>query len=54
MNTIQIKDKRFAISIPEEDILREVDRVAKEINRDLETFRITGSEMKTEWEGNKL
>ena len=36
METIQIKDKRFAISIPEEDILREVDRVAKEINRDLE------------------
>ena len=36
MDTIQIKDKRFAISIPEKDILREVDRVAGEINRDLE------------------
>ena len=35
MNPIQIKDKQFAISIPEADILREVDRVAAEINRDL-------------------
>ncbi len=35
MNTIQIKDKRFTISIPEKDILREVDRVANEISRDL-------------------
>lgn len=36
MDIIQIKDKRFTISIPEEDILREVGRVAGEINRDLE------------------
>ena len=35
MHQIQIKDKRFAVSIPEADILREVDRVAGEINRDL-------------------
>ena len=34
-NTIHIKDKTFAISIPEADILREVERVAQEINRDL-------------------
>lgn len=33
--TIRIKDKTFAISIPEADILREVDRVAAELNRDL-------------------
>ena len=35
MNPIQIKDKRFTVSIPEADILKEVDRVAAEINRDL-------------------
>lgn len=35
MNVIQIKDKRFAVSIPEAAILKEVDRVAGEINRDL-------------------
>ena len=35
MESIQIKDKKFAISITEEDILKEVDRVAAEINRDL-------------------
>lgn len=35
MNTIQIKDKTFAVSIKEEEILKEVDRVAEEINRDL-------------------
>ena len=34
-NTIHIKDKTFTISIPEADILREVERVAQEINRDL-------------------
>ena len=33
--TIRIKDKTFAVSIPEADILREVDRVAAELNRDL-------------------
>ena len=32
---IQIKDKRFTISIPEAAILREVDRVAQELERDL-------------------
>ena len=36
MDTIQIKDKRFTTFIPEERILREVERVASEINRDLE------------------
>lgn len=35
MDTIQIKDKKFAVSIKEEDILKEVTRVANEINRDL-------------------
>ncbi len=35
METIQIKDKKFTVSIPEADILREVERVAGEINRDL-------------------
>ena len=33
---IQKKDKRFTTFIPEERILREVERVASEINRDLE------------------
>ncbi len=35
MDTIQIKDKQFTISIKQEDILKEVARVAGEINRDL-------------------
>ena len=35
MDTIQIKDKRFTMFIPEEKILTEVARVADEINRDL-------------------
>lgn len=35
MSTIQIKDKRFIPFIPEERILKEVARVADEINRDL-------------------
>jgi hypoxanthine phosphoribosyltransferase len=35
MDTIQIKDKTFAVSIREADIQREVARVAAEINRDL-------------------
>lgn len=35
MNTIQIKDRKFKISIPEKDILQQVTRVANEINRDL-------------------
>lgn len=35
MNTILIKDKRFAISLPEEQILQSVQRVADAINRDL-------------------
>ena len=35
MSVIQIKDKKFAVSIPEETILKEVSRVAAEINRDL-------------------
>lgn len=32
--TIQVKDKTFAVSIPEERIMAEVRRVAAEINRD--------------------
>ena len=35
MDTIQIKDKQFKTFIPEADILKEVARVADEINRDL-------------------
>ena len=35
MNTIQIKDKLFTVSIKEQDIQKEVIRVAKEINREL-------------------
>ncbi|MCC8188599.1 MAG: hypoxanthine phosphoribosyltransferase [Bacteroides sp.] len=36
MDTIQIKDKLFTISIGREEIQKEVKRVADEINRDLE------------------
>jgi len=36
MNTIKIKDKTFAVSIPEAKILQEVKRVAEEMNHDLE------------------
>lgn len=35
MDSIQIKDKKFAVSIRQEDIQKEVIRVANEINRDL-------------------
>lgn len=35
MDIIHIKDKDFKVSIPEEEILKQVDRVAAEINRDL-------------------
>lgn len=34
MQTIQVKDKKFAVSIPEAAILKEVKRVASEINAD--------------------
>lgn len=36
METIQIKDKKFKIFLPERQILKEVERVAGDINRDLE------------------
>ena len=36
MSTIQIKDKSFTAFITEDEILKEVSRVADEINRDLE------------------
>ena len=36
MSTIQIKDKSFTTFITEDEILKEVSRVADEINRDLE------------------
>lgn len=36
MKTIKIKDKTFKVSIPEEEILKHVARVAAEINRDYE------------------
>ncbi len=35
MDTVQIKDKKFTISIRQEEIQKEVTRVANEINRDL-------------------
>ena len=35
MNKIQIKDKEFALSIPESDILAAVKRVGQDINKDL-------------------
>lgn len=35
MDTVKIKDKTFAVSIPESQILQEVKRVAAEISRDL-------------------
>lgn len=34
METIQVKDKKFAISLPAERIAQEIRRVASEINRD--------------------
>lgn len=36
MDTIKINDRQFAISVPEEKILKEVERLAAQINRDLE------------------
>lgn len=36
MDTIKIKDKNFAVSIPEEKILKEVERLAAQISHDLE------------------
>ncbi len=35
MDTIQVLDKKFKISIPEEEILKRVDAVAQQINKDL-------------------
>ena len=36
MDTIKINDRQFTISIPEETILKEVERLAAQISRDLE------------------
>lgn len=36
MDTIKIKDRKFAVSIPEEKILTEVERLATQLSRDLE------------------
>ncbi|MCR4994676.1 MAG: hypoxanthine phosphoribosyltransferase [Bacteroidales bacterium] len=36
MKKLQVKDKTFAISIPAEELQKEVQRVAAEINRDME------------------
>lgn len=36
MDAIRVKDKEFVISIPEERILNEIDRLATQLNRDLE------------------
>ena len=49
MDIIQIKDKRFKTFISEADILKEVERVASEINRDLAlngSFMFTADLMK--------
>ena len=35
MDTIKVKDREFAVSIPHDKILEEVGRLAKEINADL-------------------
>ena len=35
MENIQVLDRKFTISIKEEEILKQVDRLAKEINHDL-------------------
>lgn len=35
MENVKIKDKEFALFIPEKKILEQIDRVAQEINRDL-------------------
>ena len=34
MQTIQVKDKSFSLFIPEKEILKEVKRIAAQINRD--------------------
>lgn len=36
MDTIKIKDKNFTVSIPEEKIMKEVERLAAQISKDLE------------------
>ncbi len=36
MERIKVGDKEFVVSIPEADILREIDRLADRLNRDLE------------------
>lgn len=36
MERIKVGDKEFAVSIPEADILKEIDRLADRLNRDLE------------------
>ena len=35
MEIVQVLDKKFKISIPEEEILKRIDAVAEEINRDM-------------------
>ena len=36
MNTVTVRDKNFSISIPEAEILKEIDRLAARLNHDLE------------------
>lgn len=36
METIQVKDKKFAVSIPEAEILEQVKRVGREISKDMQ------------------
>ena len=36
MNTVKIKDKTFRLSIPESDIMKNIQAVADQMNRDLE------------------
>ena len=42
MDTIKVKDKEFAISIPEEKILCEIDRLAAQLNKDLANVLAAG------------
>ena len=39
MQTIQVKDKKFAVSIPEAEILKQIARVASQINQDYQGKR---------------
>ena len=42
MEIIQVLDKKFRISIPEEEIIKRVDAVAEQLNRDMAGKNIQG------------